>query len=132
KQILVASGLYTKEAEAMIKTWRGSWFEEGLRVFYILPRPTTDTVLPVTIEPRPAELVRVLVGRAEVVTPEMEKQVQRQVSLLGDPSLRVREAALHTIRRYGRFSEPILKRVLEDERNDVVRRRLRELIDKPS
>src|SRR5207237_82936 len=33
KQTLAASGLYEKEAEAMIKTWRDSWFEEGLRVF---------------------------------------------------------------------------------------------------
>ena len=38
KQILVASGLYLKEAEAMVKTWRSSWFAEGLRVFYVLPR----------------------------------------------------------------------------------------------
>jgi len=130
KQILVASGLYLKEAEAMIKTWRNSWFEEGMRVFYILPRQTTDAVLPLTIEPRPAELVRVLVGRTEVITPEMEKQVQRQVSLLGDPSADVRETARQSIRKYGRFSEPILKTILEHENNSVVRERIQELIVK--
>ena len=129
KQILVSSGLYLKEAEAMIKTWRSSWFEEGMRVFYILPRKTTDRVLPLTIEPRPAELVRVLVGRTEVITPEMEKSVQRQVNLLGDPSPQVRETARQYIRKYGRFSEPILKRILEDERDGAIRRRIRELID---
>src|SRR5205807_2731826 len=113
KGILVAAGLYEKEADAMIKTWRNSWFEEGMRVFYVLPRQTIDAVLPITIEPRPAELVRVLVGRAEVITPEMEKSVQRQVSMLGDSSPAVRESAMQTIRKYGRFSEPILKRILE-------------------
>ena len=129
KGILVASGLYEKEADAMIKTWRNSWFEEGMRVFYVLPRQTIDAVLPITIEPRPAELVRVLVGRAEVITPEMEKSVQRQVSLLGDSSPAVRKTAMQTIRKYGRFSEPILKRILESERDGVIRNRIKELIE---
>src|SRR6266566_4891809 len=51
KQVLVFSGLYEKEADAMIKTWRDSWFEEGSRLFYVLPRQTTDAVLPITIDP---------------------------------------------------------------------------------
>lgn len=129
KVVLVGAGLYEKEAAAMIKTWRDSWFEEGLRVFYVLPRPMTDAVLPITIEPRPAELVRVLVGRAEVITPEMEKSVQRQVNRLRDPSAAVREAAKLDIRKYGRFSEPILKRLLENERNEIIRERLKQLIE---
>jgi hypothetical protein len=36
---LMAEGLYAKEAAAMVKTWRDSWFEEGLRVFYVVPAP---------------------------------------------------------------------------------------------
>jgi hypothetical protein len=128
KQILVANGLYEKEAAAMIKTWRNSWFEEGMRVFYILPRHTTDAILPVTIEPRPAELVRVLVGRAEVITPQMEKTVQQQLSLLRDPKPEVRETAMQEIRKYGRFSEPILKRLLEQESDRVMKARIRQLI----
>jgi hypothetical protein len=131
KVMLVASGLYEKEAAAMIKTWRSSWFEEGLRVFYVLPRQVTDAVLPITIDPRPTELVRVLVGRAEVITPEMEKSVQTQISLLGDPSPGVREAARQNIRKYGRFSEPILKHILETEKNESMRERIRELIQSP-
>jgi hypothetical protein len=130
KQVLVSSGLYEKEAEAMIKTWRDSWFEEGARVFYILPRQTTDTVLPITIEPRPTELVRVLVGRAEVITPEMEKAVQQKVSLLRDPSAEVRQTAMSNIRKYGRFSEPILKRILANEKDSTIRERIKRLIEK--
>lgn len=129
KVMLVASGLYEKEATAMIKTWRSSWFEEGMRVFYILPRQSTDAVLPITIDPRPAELVRVLVGRTELITPEMEKAVQKQVSLLGDSSPEVRQAAMQSVRRYGRFSEPILKRLLENERDGLMRERIKELIE---
>jgi hypothetical protein len=115
KVTLVAAGLYDKEADAMIKTWRNSWFEEGLRVFYLLPRATTDAVLPMTIEPQPGELVRVLVGRTEVITPELEKKVKAQVSLLHDSSAQVRDQARREIKTYGRFYEPILKRILENE-----------------
>jgi len=129
KQTLVAAGLYEKEADAMIKTWRTSWFEEGTRVFYVLPRATTDTVLPIDIDPKPMQLVRVLVGRAEVITPEMEKSVQKQVGLLADPSPGVRGEAMLAIRKYGRFSEPILKRLLENERNELMHKRIKELIE---
>ena len=132
KQVLVAGGLYEREAEAMIKTWRDTWFEEGLRVFYLLPRRTTDELLPVTIEPRPTELVRVLVGRAEVITPEMERHVQQQVGLLGQPSPRVQETARREIQKYGRFAEPILKRLLASEKEASVRMRIEKLINAPS
>ena len=35
--MLVAQGLYQDEAHAMVETWRGSWFEEGSRLLYIVP-----------------------------------------------------------------------------------------------
>ena len=121
KQALVTSGLYEKEAEAMIKTWRNSWFEDGMRVFYLLPRTNTDMVLPLTIQPTPTQVVRVLVGQTEVITPEMEKSVKEQVSRLNDPSPAVRADVAASIKKYGRFSEPILKRILSDE-SDPTRR----------
>jgi hypothetical protein len=127
KQALVASGLYEKEADSMIKTWRDSWFEQGSRVFYILPREITDEVLPIEIDPKPTQLVRVLVGRAELITPEMQKAVQNQTQRLNNP--KTREAAMCEIRKYGRFSEPILKSLLESETDPAARERIRRLID---
>lgn len=111
KSVLMSHGLFEKEAEAMLNTWRDSWFEEGLRVFYVLPRETVDAILPVTIDPQPKELVRVLVGRAELVTPEMEGDVAEQLARLDDPSERVRESALKEINKYGRFTDTILRQV---------------------
>jgi len=128
KQTLIASGLYDKEADAMIKTWRNSWFEEGLRVFYVLPRKTTDEVLPISINPSPTQLVRVLVGRTELITPEMEKAVRKQVSLLSDASPKVREEARMEIQRRGRFAEPILKHMLDDETEPAMRARIKQTI----
>jgi hypothetical protein len=88
-------------------------------------------VLPITIEPRPDELVRVLVGRAEVITPEMEKSVRQQVSRLDGASPAVRQTAMREIRKYGRFSEPILKEILKTEKNEAIRKGIRELIEAP-
>lgn len=64
---LTAAGLYEREAQAMLETWRTTWSEDGLRVFYLVPREVTDAVLPLTITPAPSEVVRVLVGRAELL-----------------------------------------------------------------
>ena len=52
--MLVAAGLNEKEATAMVETWRDSWFEQGTRVFYIVPRPDVDAILPLRITPAPA------------------------------------------------------------------------------
>jgi hypothetical protein len=113
ENLLLAEGLYEKEVKAMIKTWRSSWFEEGLRVFYILPRKTTDEVLPIQIEPQPKELVRALVCRTEIITPEMEERLQASVLKLQSSSAQERQEASRAINQYGRFAEPILKRLLK-------------------
>jgi hypothetical protein len=129
EKLLIAEGLYEKEAKAMIKTWQDSWFEEGLRVFYILPFKATNEVLPLNIQPQPKELVRVLVGRAEIITPELEQDVKRQAALLKSTSAEVREEAQQNLRKHGRFYEPILKSILESEKDAKVREQIQKLID---
>jgi hypothetical protein len=128
EKILVAEGLYEKEARAMIKTWQDTWFEEGLRVFYILPTKATDEILPLRVEPKPKEIVRVLVGRAEIITPEMERDVRRQVGLLKSVSPEIRAEAQRNLQKHGRFYEPILKSLLESEKDAKVRAQIQELI----
>jgi hypothetical protein len=124
--MLVAQGLYEKEALAMIKTWRDSWFEEGLRVFYIVPRKVTDAILPLTIEPQPSELTRVLVGRIEIITPEMEKEIE---SSLSDSSRDLKDVAEEISRRHGRFAEPVLKALLEKTSDPELRTRIQQIIN---
>jgi hypothetical protein len=130
KQTLMGEGLYEKEASAMLKTWRNSWFEEGVRLFYILPRTLTDTVLPVSIEPKPSEVVRVLMARTEIITPEMEQMITQQVAKLADSSSEVRERALKAIHAYGRFAEPVLKRIREKTLDQETRSQIDKLIKK--
>jgi hypothetical protein len=128
EKMLVAQGLFEKEAKAMIKTWRGSWFEEGLRVLYILPRKTTDMLLPIQIEPQPEELVRVMVCRTEVITPEMEASIEQSVANIDSAVAEKRQEAKHTLERYGRFAEPILKRVMQKTSDSALQSRIARLI----
>lgn len=118
---LVAQGLYEKEAAAMVKTWRDSWFEEGLRVFYIVPRRATDAILPITITPAPNELVRVLVGRTEIITPEMEQAIQSSAKLYLEGTAESRAAALKAVAPYGRFAEPVIRQMMNAP-NDYAKR----------
>src|SRR5258708_20105716 len=53
--ILVAQGLYQNEAQAMVQTWRDSWFEEGSRLLYIVPPEFVNPVLPLPIKPAPIQ-----------------------------------------------------------------------------
>ena len=101
-QVLVAHGLYPKEAAAMVETWRGSWFEQGVRVFYIASNETVNTILPLRIDPTPDEIRRVFVGRLEIATPT----TLREVKIALESQDRVRLA------QYGRFLQPIGKQLL--------------------
>lgn len=105
ESILISQGLYADEAHAMIETWDDSWFEEGSRLFYIVPRPFVDSVLPLSIAPAPAETVRVFVGRIELVTPATEETVGR--AIFSDDR--------ETLQKYDRFLEPILSIMIQKE-----------------
>jgi len=107
---LVAEGLFADEAKAMVNTWKDSWFtEEGVRVLYLLPRPWTDEILPLTLTPQPGELTRVMVGRAEVITAQAETNLFQLLTTAqnGDESARVQ--ALAGIKKLGRFANPALQ-----------------------
>ena len=102
ERMLVAHGLYAKEAAAMVETWRDSWFEDGLRLFYIVPRSSIDEVLPLEVTPTPVSTARVFVGRIELITPAIVAEVKDGI-LRGD---RV------PIAKYARFLRPILARAV--------------------
>jgi hypothetical protein len=107
---LVAQGLFPKEAAAMMKTWNASWIEEGLRVFYLLPRAATDRILPLELAPAPRSIERVFVGRAEILTPDRVSEIlvaaERFAQGYG------RADAVAALRRHGRFAEPLLREAL--------------------
>ena len=116
------AGLYAKEARAMVNTWRTSYFQtEGLRVLFVLPQKWTDEFIPMTVSPTPKEVVRVMVGRLEVLTPEREKLAENAVRDLASPDEATREKAFEYLREQGRYVEPIVRRILGTTKDDSVR-----------
>lgn len=98
---LTAQGLFPKEAHAMVETWRDSWFEEGSRLIYIVPSKAVDAMLPLQVEPAASKTARVFVGRIELVTAETKRVVEDALAAGNWP----------VVERYGRFLNPILKRI---------------------
>jgi hypothetical protein len=103
--MLVKQGLYADEAQAMVETWRGSWFEEGSRLIYVLPEKFVNGILPLSIHPAPAQTARAFVGRLELVTPATEKAVETAFAAHDKT----------TLEKYGRFLEPILQTMMAKE-----------------
>jgi hypothetical protein len=97
EKILSAQGLFPIEAHAMVETWRDSWFEEGSRVFYIVPASELESILPLQVEPRPDRTARVFVGRVEVITPEIKKTIETAIE----------RQDRATLEKYGRFLQPL-------------------------
>lgn len=115
KKSLESQGLYGHEAAAMVKTWRDSWFgEEGLRILYVLSRTWTDRTLPLTIEPQPEEITRVMVGRAEVIAPEVEWKILKQIVRFSEPDEDAKLKAVAEMKDLGigRFADAIVRRTL--------------------
>jgi len=107
---LVRSGLYQREATAMVKTWTDSWFQEdGVRVLYVLPRAWTDRTLPLTLDPSPRELVRVMVGRTEVIPGAVQQRLGDALTKASKGDPKAREEAVAEFRKLGRFGEPALR-----------------------
>jgi hypothetical protein len=119
EDMLIAQGLYHDEAQAMFETWRDSWFEEGSRLLYIVPRQFVDSVLPLSINPAPAQTVRVFVGRLELITPATQRAVEQALAA-HDQS---------TLTRYGRFLVPILENMIASERNSEKKAQFNEYLN---
>jgi len=110
---LISQGLFPDEAHAMLETWKNSWFEEGARLIYSVPRPFADSVLPLTIKPG-AEITRVFVGRLELITPTTQSAVESAFAT-GDRA---------TLAKYSRFLEPILLFMLQQSPDEQRKKRL--------
>ena len=138
---LVAEGLYAKEATAMVQTWKKSWFtEQGTRILYMVPPTITDELLPLHVSPQPQETLRVLVGRMEIMSPDVEKQLLEVVQDSAAARLAYNKAnegnksaepyqIPESIQKFGRLAEPALVRVSKIARNREHRTEAERLIE---
>lgn len=108
--VLVESGLYKKEADAMLETWSDSWFEEGMRLIYLVPREMVDRVLPLDVQPSPSAVARVFVGRVEMLSPGTHQRID-SLAAAND---------VKGLQQIGRFLGPF---VMQMERTEAGRQR---------
>lgn len=108
---LDATGLYHDEAQAMVSTWKRQWFgTPGVRVLYLMPQSWTDAAIPLSMTPAPEEMLRVMMIRVEVITPELEQVDAKMAKLLAQPKNEAQGQAHFDA--LGRFAEPRLRRAL--------------------
>jgi hypothetical protein len=116
------SGLYKPEALAMVNTWKSSYFKtDGVRLLFVMPQSWTDRYIPMRIKPKPAELVRVMVGRVEMLDRARELRAEQAISALASPNAQVRERAFDALRAEGRYVEPIVRRAVQTTADEQVR-----------
>lgn len=72
-------------------------------MLYLVPRTRTDELLPLTIDPKPDDVVRVLVGRHDFLTPEVEAAAEREVKRIQAARAEL-ESAEKELQRIGRFN----------------------------
>lgn len=126
---LVESGLFAKEARAMVNTWKSSYFHSsGIRILFVLPQVWTDRFIPMRIVPQPRQIVRVMVGRVEMLTPEREGEVTQSVRDLASADAKLRERAFTQLKEQGRMVEPAIRRVLAASSDDRTRSLCRRLL----
>jgi hypothetical protein len=106
---LISSGLYPEEAHAMLESWKDSWFEEGSRLIYIVPNSFVEKILPLSIEPQPATVHRVFVGRMELLTPATQNAIETAAATQDQAALA----------KYGRFLAPMIEMILRKNPNSV-------------
>jgi len=116
---LNSAGLYSEEAHAMLESWKDSWFEEGSRLIYIVPDSFVAKILPLTIDPKPAMVHRVFVGRVELVTPATQRAIETAV-VANDRS---------TLGKYSRFLAPMIETMLRENPGSVHRTELNQTLN---
>jgi len=97
-------------------------------VLFVLPQEWTDRFIPIDVRPRPKEIVRVMVGRLEVLTPERERAAEAAVRDLAASDPATRERAFARLRGEGRYVEPIVRRVHDTTLDEDVRARCQKLL----
>jgi hypothetical protein len=84
-----------------------------MRVLYIMPRGDVDRVVPLKITPKPEQLVRVFVGRMDVLTPEVEARMSQTLAKMEGADEARRNELGKELPKLGRFQQPALERIRE-------------------
>jgi hypothetical protein len=126
---LAESGLFAKEARAMVNTWQSSYFQtEGIRVLFVLPQSWTDAFIPMNINPPPRKIVRVMVGRLEMLAALRQRKAEAAVASLASRDSIESGRAYRFLHEQGRYVEPIVRHLAKTTNDEQVKSLCRRLL----
>jgi hypothetical protein len=126
---LAHSGLFAKEARAMVNTWANSYFQtEGVRVLFVLPQSWTDAFIPMNVHPEPRKIVRVMVGRLEMLSSDRQRRAESAVAKLISRDSSERALAYRYLHEQGRYVVPIVRHVAKTTRDENIKSLCRRLL----
>jgi len=129
KKCLLKAGLFDAEAEGLVKIWDSDFFQTpGTHVLYRLPQEEYDKRVVLTVDPKPAQCKRVALVWMPHLEPEFEAAITALVKSLGSEDIDERNAAMEKLHDFTPSPVPVLKGLLEKERDRDVRIRLATLI----
>ncbi len=119
---LAGSGLFAKEARAMVNTWQSSYFQtEGVRVLFVLPQSWTDAFIPMNIDPQPRKIVRVMVGRLEMVSALRQRKAEAAIAGFASGNSSEIARAYRFLFDQGRYVEPIIRHVARTTKDEKLK-----------
>jgi hypothetical protein len=119
---LAESGLFAKEARAMVNTWANSYFQtDGIRVLFVLPQSWTDAFIPMTVAPQPRKIVRVMVGRLEMLSADRQRSAEAAIGKLVSRDSTERAHAFRFLHEQGRYVEPIVRHVAKTTKDERIK-----------
>jgi hypothetical protein len=128
---LEEAGLFPREAAGMARIWQKEWFEaDGVRVIYLNPPGATSLLMPVQVDPPPAQTVRTIMIAVECLKDSRENLVRQMIIDLGDRAYAVRETAQKQLLHIGRQAEPALREALRKTEDEEVRTRIIVILQK--
>ena len=95
----------------MVNTWANSYcFQtDGVRVLFVLPQSWTDAFIPLNIAPQPKKVVRVMVGRLEMLSASRERAAEAAIRSLAAHDSAQSGPAFRFLHEQGRYIEPIVQ-----------------------
>ena len=101
RQRLIKAGLNLDEAQSLIDVWRPGLFERpGISIIHRIPQKTYDKWIPLHLNPKPENMIRVGLVVHQNLEPELNEEITKLIGQLGSKVYKVREKAqrdLHAI-----------------------------------
>ena len=132
RDALLKAGLFAPETDALLKVWReGFFYRPGLTAFYLLPREEYDRMLPLTITPKPAAVVRVGIAIHPTLEgePVLLRRAAELIKKLDSNEYKEREAASAELAGMGPVASRLLEETLKKTTSEEVRHRCRAILD---